>query len=83
MVITCKNHKNEFVNLLEGLGSLDDKNLLILEFLFQNSNKDDYMIKFIPRSCKICSPCSLNTLVRIHHKKKREEKFTCARKMIL
>ena len=24
MVITCKNHKNEFVNLLEGLGSLDD-----------------------------------------------------------
>jgi hypothetical protein len=25
MVITCKNHKNEVVNLLEGLGSLDDK----------------------------------------------------------
>jgi hypothetical protein len=43
MVITCKNHKNEVVNLLDGLESLDDeKNLLILEFLFQNSNKDDY-----------------------------------------
>ena len=25
MVITCKNHKNEVVNLLDGLESLDDK----------------------------------------------------------
>jgi hypothetical protein len=25
MVITCKNHKNEVVNLLDGLESLDDE----------------------------------------------------------
>ena len=25
MIITCKNHKNEVVNLLDGLESLDDK----------------------------------------------------------
>ena len=27
MIITCKNHKNEVVNLLDGLESLDDKKL--------------------------------------------------------
>jgi hypothetical protein len=25
IIITCKNHKNEFVHLLDGLESLDDK----------------------------------------------------------